>query len=79
VFGCTVLGFVNVVAVQVVDWSDDTDDDQPFVSCAGYGREWRLLPPIRLPDSEKLKQNSNLEQSSSFRYAEINHFGSKNL
>jgi hypothetical protein len=59
--------------------SDGNDDDQPFVVCAGYSRERRLLPPFRLPCSEKLEQNSNLEQLSGFRYAGIVQLAPKNL
>jgi hypothetical protein len=49
------------------------------VTCAAYGRERRLLPSFRLPGSEKPGQNSNLEQATGFRYAEIDHFAPKNL
>jgi len=59
--------------------SDGNDDDQPFVVCAAYVRERRLLRPFRLPGSEKLKQNSNLEQVPGFRYAEIVQFAPKSL
>jgi hypothetical protein len=59
--------------------SGDNDDDQPFVVCAAFSRERGFLLPIRLPDSEKLGQNSNLEQLSGFRYAEIGQFSPKNL
>ena len=57
----------------------DNDDDKPFVVCAAYGRERKLLPSFHLPDSEKPGQNSNLEQPSGFRYAEIVQFAPKNL
>ena len=57
----------------------DNDDDQSFAVCAAYVRERRLLRPFRLPGSEKLKQNSNLEQVPGFRYAEIVQFAPKNL
>jgi hypothetical protein len=59
--------------------SDDNDADQPFFACAAYGQEWSPLRPFRLPGGEKLTRNSNLEQSFGFRYAEIDHFASKNL
>ena len=59
--------------------SGDNDDDQPFVVCAAFSRVRGFLLPIRLPNSEKLGQNSNLEQPSGFRYAEIAHFTPKNL
>jgi hypothetical protein len=57
----------------------DNDDDQSFAVCAAYGRERRLRRLFRLPDSEKPGHNSNLEQPSGFRYAEIVQLAPKNL